>query len=137
MLNGSMSLEQSAAQAERPGAQVVLPAAFVLAAFGALFLGYPLSGVNFSDFHFYERELPPLWGLSIEDPQTHRINYAFLYHNEGLMVLLYFLLNRLSWEIPDKLVLVNGFNIGLQLLDVVLFAGVMRRLAGPAQVFPY
>lgn len=110
---------------------------FGLVAFGLIFWGYPLDAMNFSDFHFYERELPPLWGLSIVDPETHRINYAFLYHNEGLMTLMYFLLNRLPLDIPAKQIFVNGFSIVLQFLNVGLFLTVLRKLVGPSHLFPY
>lgn len=114
-----------------------LSAVFGLGAFCLIFWGYPLDAMNFSDFHFYERDLPPLWGLSIVDPETHRINYAFLFHNEGLMALMYVLLNRLPLDIPDKQVFVNGFSIGLQFLNVVLFSAVLWRLIGRSHLFPY
>lgn len=94
MLNGTFPLAQPLLRDQRP-AYAILSAVFGLAAFALIFWGYPLEAMNFSDFHFYERELPVLWGLSIVDPETHRIDYAFLFHNEGLMTLMYFLLNRL------------------------------------------
>ena len=115
----------------------VLPWVFVVAVFGLAFWGYPLQRTNFSDFHFYTKDLPPLWGLSVVDPQTHRINYAFLFHNEGLMALMYFLLNHLALATAQKLVFVNLLNIGIQFLNISLFALVLRKLVGPSHVFPY
>jgi len=136
MLNGTFPLDQPLLKDQR-SALAMMSAVFGLVAFGLIFWGYPLDAMNFSDFHFYERELPVLWGLSIVDPETHRINYAFLYHNEGLMTLLYVLLNRLPLDIPDKQVFVNGFSIALQFLNVVLFSGVLWRLIGLSYLFPY
>lgn len=130
MFNRTFPLDQRATLA-------IISVVFGLAAFGLIFWGYPLSAMNFSDFHFYERELPVLWGLSIVNPQTHRISYAFLFHNEGLMTLLYFLLNGLPLDIPAKQVFVNSFSIGLQFLNVLLFFAVLWRLVGPSYLFPY
>ncbi len=135
MFNRTFPLDQSLTWDQR-STFVVMSVVFGLVAFGVIFWGYPLDAMNFSDFHFYERELPPLWGLSIVDPETHRINYAFLYHNEGLMTLLYFLLNSLPLDLPAKQIFVNGFNISLQFLDIGLFFAVLRKLVGPSYLFP-
>jgi hypothetical protein len=136
MLNGTFPLDQPLVRDQR-SAYAIMTAVFGFAAFVLIFWGYPLEAMNFSDFHFYERELPVLWGLSIVDPETHRINYAFLFHNEGLMTLMYFLLNRLPLDIPDKQVFVNSFSIALQLMNVVLFTAVFWRLVGFSNLFPY
>lgn len=137
MLNRTLSPGQSSGRIVRSLSRLALSAVFSLAAFALLFWGYPLNGMNFSDFHFYERDLPLLWGLSIVNPQTHRISYAFLFHNEGLMTLLYFLLNGLPLDVPAKQVFVNGFSIGLQFLNVLLFFAVLWRLVGSSYLFPY
>lgn len=136
MFNRTFPLDQSLGW-DRRSAVLVISAVFGVVAFGVTFWGYPLDAMNFSDFHFYERELPPLWGLSIVNPETHRINYAFLFHNEGLMTLMYFLLNRLPLDISDKQVIVNSFSIGLQLVNAALFSVVLWRLIGPSHLFPY
>jgi hypothetical protein len=136
MLNGTLSLDQPLLRDQR-SACAVMSAVFGLVVFILIFWGYPLASLNFSDFHFYEREMPVLWGLSIVDPETHRISYAFLFHNEGLMTLMYVLLNRLPLAIPDKQVFVNSFSIALQLLNAVLFTAVLLRLVGLSRLFPY
>jgi len=115
----------------------VLPWVFVVAAFGLTFLGYPLQRTNFSDFLFYTKDLPLFWGLSIVDLQTHRVSYAFLIHNGGLMALTYFLLNHLALATAQKLVFVNILNIAVQFLNILLIASVFRKLVGPRYMFPY
>ena len=116
----------------------VLPWAFVVAVFALAFWGYPIQRTNFSDFLFYTKDLPPFWGLSLVDPQTHQINYSFLlHHNEGFMALTYFLLNHLALATAHKLVFVNILNIGIQFLNILLFAAVLRKLVGPRYLFPY
>jgi len=136
MANGTFPLELPRLTDQRTTCAFI-SAVFAVVAFGVIFWGYPLEAMNFSDFHFYEREQPVLWGLSIVEPETGRINYAFLFHNEGLMTLLYFLLNRLPLDIPDKQVFVNSFSIALQVLNAVLFTAVLWRLVGLSRLFPY
>lgn len=108
--------------------------AFILISTSLIHWGYPLGELHFSDFHFYEKELPLLWGLSIVNPQTREVDYSFLYHNEGLMTLLYHVLHGLALEVERKVVFVNGLNIGLQLAGAVLLADVLRLLVGRSSV---
>lgn len=102
----------------------------ILGVFGLNFWGYSLDGLHYSDLLYFFDELPPLWGLSLVDAQSKRINYEFLYHNEGIMVLLYGLIQRLPLGIEDKLVFVNGLSLSLQLLNVLLFTWVFRKIVG-------
>jgi len=108
---------------------------FVLAIFGFVFWGYPLGGVNFSDYYFYAKGLPPLYGVTIVDAVSKQVNFEFLYHNEGLMVGTYYLIHRLPLGIEQKLYFVNGLNIGIQLLNVALFTYVLWKLVGPSRLF--
>lgn len=119
---------------------------FILISTSLIHWGYPLGELHFSDFHFYEKELPPLWGVSIMNPQTREVDYSFLYHNEGLMTLLYHVLHGLPLDVERKVVLVNGLNIGLQLAEAVLLVDVLRLLVGryavplfllPALLYPF
>lgn len=118
-----------------PVMTVMLQLLFVLAVFGFVFSGYPLDAFHFSDFHYYSKEMAPFWGLSVVDPQTQKMNLALFYHNEGLMALTNYLLNRLPLTIEDKLVFVNIFNISIQLFNIILFAYFLRRLVGPYKLF--
>lgn len=110
---------------------------FLLAVMVLNFWGYPLDGFHFSDFHYYEKELPSFWGLSIVRADTGRVNWEFLYHNEGLDALSYYLINRLPLGTEAKLVFVNGLTIALHLLNAGLFTVVLRRLVGPSHVSPF
>lgn len=111
---------------------------FALAVLGASFWGYPLGGVNFNTLHFLSKDpFPAFWGLVIVDPATARIDFSFLHRNEGLMTGLLYLLYRMPVSLEDKLVFVNGFNLLVQVVNVGLFAHVVRKLAGANNLFPY
>jgi hypothetical protein len=120
-----------------PTLKSALVVVLVIGVSGLNFWGYPLTGFHFSDFHYFENSLPAFWGLHILDPQTGRLNYGSLWHNEGLMALKYYLVQQLPLDIETKLVLVNAANIGLHILNAFLFVVVLRRIVGPARVLPF
>ncbi|TAJ24086.1 MAG: hypothetical protein EPO64_09980 [Nitrospirae bacterium] len=101
------------------------------------FWGFSPKGFHFSDFHFYEKELPAFWGLSVVDHKTGRVNWEFLYHNEGLMALMYYLVKEVPLATEAKVVLVNSLNMALRFLDAALFLLVLRNLVGSSRLFPF
>ena len=111
---------------------------YIVAVFGLTFWGYALDGVHYSDllYFFTMDKFPTLWGLSIVHPNG-ALNYEFLYHNEGVFVLLYHLLYRLPLGITEKMVFINTLSLSLQLLNAFLFAWVFRKLTGRARLFPF
>lgn len=110
---------------------------FILVVFGLMFWGYRLDRLHYSDLLYFSDELPAFWGLSIQDSATGGINYSFLYHNEGLMALRVYLINRMPIAVEEKLILVNGLNMAIQLLNAFLFASVVKTLVGNSYIFPF
>lgn len=109
----------------------------VLAVFGLNFTGYGLNQFHFPDYQYLSKNPPALWGVSVVDAESGHIRYDFLYHNLGLMALTYHLIHRLPLEIEDKVVFVNGLNVGLQLLNAGLFLYVLRKLVGGTRLMPF
>lgn len=111
---------------------------FCLAVFAFAFTGYGLSDLHFNVLFIFSREpLPDFWGLHALDPVTNQIDFSFLYRNEGLMAMMFALLYRLPLSVEDKIVFHNVLNLVLQLLNIGLFAYVMRKLVGTFRLFPY
>ncbi|GEM_PF-2104785 len=120
-------------------AMPVLPVFLLcMAIFGFAFWGYPLKAVHFNTLHFLSKDpFPDFWGLHVVNSATNRVDWSFLYRNEGLMAAELYFFYQLPLTLESKLVLVNSVNLGVQLLNVGLFAYSARKLAGPLHLLPY
>lgn len=111
---------------------------FCIAVFSLAFSGYSLDDLHFNVLFIFAKEsLPDFWGLHALAPVTNQIDFSFLYRNEGLMAMMFALLHRLPLSVEEKILFHNTLNLGLQLLNVGLFAYVMRKLVGSSSLFPY
>lgn len=121
---------------------------FIGASLTWLYWGYPFSGMVINEswgLHFNEVRQFKFFGYGspsdlgeplpfLYDPATGGFDWTFLYSRRGLVPILYLLLDLL-W-VGDRLVFTNLVCVGVIGLNLLLFAYIVWRLAGPAPLFP-
>jgi len=126
----------------------LLPVLYVTVFLGVVYGNYPFDGMVVNEsWNFHVNEVQqfrfPGYGDSTKtgahktflyDPATGRYDFSFVHSRRGLVPIIYLLFETFS--VGNHVVFMNAVCVAVIGINLLLFAYVVRRLAGPDLVFP-
>lgn len=121
---------------------------YIVASLVLLYWQYPFDGMVINEswgLHFNQVREFKFFGYGdtrhivepmsfLYEPSTQTFNWSFLYSRRGLVPVIYLLLDWLA--VGDRIVFTNAVCVGVLGLNLLLFAYVVWKLAGPGRLFP-